>query len=459
MTAPHLIRTALSAARRLSTATLVAIAVVAVVCAFTLAYRYAQERRGVGAVASPSLPAEAFAGEVPPTGSFSARVAYTCFGVPDPGEVSSEVAWDDAWFYDDARAYNHGLARAASVLSAIAYSESEYYKEGGARTAYMENALAELGFTRVDTSSYRYRSEVVDEVLDMVTDESDGVAYTVASKPVADGGRTGRTLVAVIVRGSYGSEWLSNFDVLGSPERSSAADLEQRRSQDHAGYQRAAAEIEAVVRERCSAVASDGGEPVVLLCGHSRGGAVAGLVAAMLDDAAAAGGSAVPAESVFAYTFASPRTTLSTEDGGDRYGNIFNVLNPADPVTRLPLESWGYTRYGMDVLLPSVDDGGFPARYAAFEDGMRELTGGDSPYVPETKRTLDTVIMEMSAAVETPADLVTPAGAAKLAATLVTRIDPLTILGGHYPSVYIAWMHALDADALPAPRPDAAPVG
>lgn len=95
-----------------------------------------------------------------------------------------------------------------------------------------------------------------------------------------------------------------------------------------------------------------------------------------------------------------------------------------------------------------MDDEGFAARYAAFEDRIGALTGEESPYVPETKRTLDTVVEEMSAAVETPAELVTPSGAARLAATLVTRIDPLTVLGGHYPSVYIAWMQELDANDL-----------
>ena len=83
-------------------------------------------------------------------------------------------------------------------------------------------------------------------------------------------------------------------------------------------------------------------------------------------------------------------------------------------MTRLPLESWGYARYGVDLTLPSVDDEGFAERYAAFEGRIGTLTGEGSPYVPETKRTLDTVIEEMSAAVETPAELVTPSGAARL---------------------------------------------
>lgn len=448
MVGPHLIRNALSAVRRASTASLVAIAVVAVACAFTLAYRYVQERRGVGAVASPSLPTEVFAEEVPPTGSFTARLDYTCFGVPGSGEVSSDVFWDDAWFFSDPSSYNHGIARAASVLSALAYSESEYYKEGSDSPAYMEHALAGLGFTQVDSSSYRYRSEVVDEVLDMVTDESDGVAYTVATKRIADGEGRERTLIAVAVRGSYGSEWLSNFDVVGSTEGASAEELELRRSQDHAGYKRAAAAVEEAVRARLAAAEVNGEEASVLLCGHSRGGAVAGLVAAMLDDEAARGDRFVSADSVFAYTFASPRTTMSVENDRARYGNIFNILNPADPVTRLPLESWGYARYGVDLTLPSVDDEGFAERYTAFEGRIGTLTGEGSPYVPETKRTLDAVIEEMSAAVETPAELVTPSGAARLAATLVTRIDPLTVLGGHYPSVYIAWMQELDANDL-----------
>ena len=88
--------------------------------------------------------------------------------------------------------YNHELARASSVLAALAYSESGYYQSGSNQPAYMEEALAQLGFDEVCTDSYRFRSEVLDEVLNLVTDDADGVAYTIARKRLALSGGDGQ---------------------------------------------------------------------------------------------------------------------------------------------------------------------------------------------------------------------------------------------------------------------------
>ena len=122
---------------------------------------------------------------------------YTCFGARTR-ESSSLVLWDDGWFSADPYAYNHSLARAASVLAALAYSESAYYQGSSAGVPYMERAMRELGFDEVDTGSYRYRSEVVDEVLDVVTQDADGVAYTIARKRCSRAeGDADRDLIAV----------------------------------------------------------------------------------------------------------------------------------------------------------------------------------------------------------------------------------------------------------------------
>ena len=437
-----------------------------------LAVRRGQELRGHGAIEAPAVLETAYAGELPRQGRFEANVAYTCYGVSGDGEVSSSVLWDDAWFSQDSFTYNHELARACSVISALAYAESGYYQSGSDTPPYMENALYDLGFDKVETESYRYRSEVVDEVLDVMTQQSDGVAYALAHKDLGESDGVRRELIAVSVRGSYGSEWLSNFN-LGEGEAAAAAEaLADERSHDHTGYQIAALDILAHLDEWVDEVESRGSEVSILLTGHSRGGAVAGLLASMLDDraatradatatdAAAADATATDAAAadatgtdatdaaalaprVFAYTFASPRTTLNTRSNDARYGNIFNIVNPADMVTSVPLESWGYVRYGVDKPLPAVDDAGFSELHASMLAAFTELTGQEDAYDPETKLAIDAAVRELSVSVPTSSDLLTPRGVASVAAACALRINPARILLGHYPSVYIAWMEAL----------------
>lgn len=437
-----------------------------------LAVRHGQELRGHGAIEAPAVLETAYAGELPRQGRFEANVAYTCYGVSGDGEVSSSVLWDDAWFSQDSFTYNHELARACSVISALAYAESGYYQSGSDTPPYMENALYDLGFDKVETESYRYRSEVVDEVLDVMTQQSDGVAYALAHKDLGESDGVRRELIAVSVRGSYGSEWLSNFN-LGEGEAAAAAEaLADERSHDHTGYQIAALDILAHLDEWVDEAESRGSEVSILLTGHSRGGAVAGLLASMLDDRAAtradaavdaaaadatgtdatgtdaasaadATGAAASAPRVFAYTFASPRTTLNTRSNDARYGNIFNIVNPADMVTSVPLESWGYVRYGVDKPLPAVDDAGFSELHASMLAAFTELTGQEDAYDPETKLAIDAAVRELSVSVPTSSDLLTPRGVASVAAACALRINPARILLGHYPSVYIAWMEAL----------------
>lgn len=444
-----------------------------------LAVRHGQELRGHGAIEAPAALDAAYAGELPRQGRFEANVAYTCYGVSGDGGVSSSVLWDDAWFSQDPFTYNHELARACSVISALAYAESGYYQSGSNTPPYMENALYDLGFDKVETESYRYRSEVVDEVLDVMTQQSDGVAYALAHKNLGESDGVRRELIAVSVRGSYGSEWLSNFN-LGEGEAAAAAEaLADERSHDHTGYQIAALDILAQLDEWVDEAESRGSEVSILLTGHSRGGAVAGLLASMLDDRAAAragagvgtdasgaatdaaatdgadaatasaatdaadADAAASAPRVFAYTFASPRTTLNARSNDARYDNIFNIVNPADLVTSVPLESWGYVRYGVDKPLPAVDDADFSELHASMLTAFTELTGKEDAYDPETKLAIDAAVRELSVSVPTSSDLLTPRGVASVAASCALRINPARILLGHYPSVYIAWMEAL----------------
>ena len=387
-------------------------------------------------------------------------LTYTSLDAPGAGEASAPMVWDDSWFERDETEYNHELARAASVLSALAYSESGHYQNPAEVPAYMEHALSALGFSEVDTGSYRFRSEVVDEVLNLVTDDADAVAYTVARKRVSGasddcasgespaGHREGgdgvmafgsssiapRDVIVVSIRGSYGSEWVSNLD------------LSRDEEDDHGGYVRAAHEVVSRLESMIASSHLEGSDVSVLLVGHSRGGAVANLVAAELDGRRAH--AVASRDRVYAYTFASPATTLNRAAHDERYANIFNIINPADIMPSLPLRAWGYERYGVDLTLPSEGAPGHTSLDARMRSEYERSVGVVCAADSGDARVVKEVISDISARVGSADDLVTPRGAAAVLRATALRVNPARLLHSHYPSTYICWMQVVEEGDL-----------
>lgn len=390
---------------------------------------------GTNAVTAPTVSSERR------TGSFGATLEYAALFSHDGHRVTSDVAWDDAWFFQDPTVYNHELAHTCTVLSAIANAESAYYQQGSTVPAFAEHAFAELGFDEVCTASYRYRSEVLDEVIG-VLDGTDVVAYTLATKRVRNP-ETGaeKELFVVVVRGSYGSEWLSNIKIEGA---SGVAGAEG--DGDHLGFTLAANEIVADLEERAAALAPDV-ERAYLFCGHSRGGAVANLLASYSDDMADGSRALATAGDVRAYTFATPNCTSSETARDASYDNIFNLLNPSDLVPQLPLSSWGYARYGRDVWLPGAGDAALDARWDAVCASYEATMGTACPSDPEDRAAVSAFVRDIGERVSDFDELVSPGGLLELAGACM-RIDLPRLLASHYPNTYIAWLDATTEDDL-----------
>lgn len=433
--------------RKRKLAVLVVLTIVAATAAglySVVTWRLTMERRGVGAVDAPTT-LEHIDDTTNRTGRFTATVDYTSMAAPADQKVSTQIQWDDDWFFADPTAYNHELATTCSVLSAIANSESNYYQAGTGAPAYMEEALAQLGFTDVSTASYRYRSEIIDEIVNFITNTNDVTAYSIATKRVtsSETGAT-KTLMLVSIRGSYGSEWVSDANFGG------AADVASEEV-DHEGFRVAAEEVIAQIGQGVSAYEERGGSTddlAILFCGHSRGGAAANLAAAYADEAADGAHPLAPLGSIYCYAFASPRTTTAAHAGDARYDNIFNILNPSDLVPRLPLASWGYDRYGRDVWLPEYGSAAFEAGYDEMRRRFLANVGVECPYDPTDATVVKAVESGLADKVPTQADFLSLGGVTALAEALTQKMDVGRVLCSHYPNVYIAWMQTVDAAAL-----------
>lgn len=416
---------------------LVIVVVAGVALAVAVHHRQEQERLGLGAVSAPSAPQE-LEGSTDRTGAFTARIDFTSMAT-GAETISTEVAWDDEWFFQDPTVYNHELATTCAVLSAVANSESGYYQAGSDSPAYMEEALAELGFEDISTASYQYRSEIFDEIVDFLAGTDDVVAYSVATKRVTSADGAEKTLYLVSVRGSYGSEWLSDANM------GDAANYEMD-AIDHEGFMRAANEIVDDLAARITEEAgTEGTDDIALLfTGHSRGAATANLAASYADDMTLGLRVLAPLSSIYCYTFATPELTTVDNTDDALYDNIFNILNPSDMVPRLPLASWGYSRYGHDLWLPGYGDEGFDEKHEAMREVFEANTGVESPYVPEDREHVDKLVEDLGREIPTADDFASAGGIFSLVRDLLADVNPMQVLYGHYPSAYIAWMQSLD---------------
>ena len=417
------------------------IVVAGIALALAVQHRLQEKEQGIGVVEAPETTIE-LTDSSGKTGSFDANISFTSMATGDE-TIGTTVAWDDNWFFEDPAEYNHELATTCSVLSAVANSESSYYQAGSHSKPFMEQALSALGFDEISTSSYQYRSEIFDEVVDFIVGTDDVVAYSVATKHLVNDEGKEKTLYLVSIRGSYGSEWLSDLQM------GDASDYEME-AIDHEGFMLAANEIMEDLAVRITEEAQDKGidDIALLFCGHSRGAAVANIAAAYADDMTLGLRSLAPLDSIYCYTFATPEvTTVDVVEEG-LYNNIFNIMNPSDLVPRLPLAQWGYARYGNDLLLPGYGDEGFDARYEEMCDAFTENTGVECPYVPEDREAVDKLIDDLGTAIPEVEDLTSLGGMTALIKDLMSDINPIQVLYGHYPSVYIAWMQSIDAEEL-----------
>lgn len=168
-------------------------------------------------------------------------------------------------------------------------------------------------------------------------DDDDICDVVIGHRPVKYKGTITEVVVAS-VRGTDGSvrEWSSNFDVgADNNEYWDYDNSEWKNRSNHKGFDVAAVRVYRELNDYINTYLS-GSNIAVFLNGHSRGAAVANIVAAMLSDSGR--------YDYCAYTYATPNTTLASN--ATSYRNIFNIVNKDDMVPYLPLDDWQFGKYG-----------------------------------------------------------------------------------------------------------------
>lgn len=357
------------------------------------------------------------------------------------GTTSTQIAFDDEWFLQDPGDYNNDLAVACMALSAIVNSESQHYGDADASTAYVEEALGELGFIDIRTDSYKTRSRIDDELQSLADDTADTDAYAIARKELPAVGEEPCTLVFVGVRGTFGAEWMSDLRVT-DPVWSGVTD-------DHAGFKLAEFDVALDLADYLEENEIDVDRVKLLVTGHSRGGSVANLLAANLIDWSDGETPLVKANNLYAYTFAPSASTKSEAYHDESYRTIFNVANPTDLVPRFPLEAWGYHCYGTRVTIPGLSTEGFDEAYATMQRMRAKNTGFAStePYHEGDRNVLDDLERSLVENVPDPEDLSSADGAIHAAQELV-KLDLQRVIASHAPDTYLAWLQTVGEDGL-----------
>jgi len=237
----------------------------------------------------------------------------------------------------DSDKYYPDLAYMLMALAAAAYNdtgsqgglltvENAGYQSKSKELYHITKAYEDLGF--VDYQPYNYYNDPDDAAYGV-----DNAAFTIGRKQLSEN----EALVLIVVRGSYGkipdlakgdpltltSDWKSNLRI----------DMDS--SGKHYGFATAADKVYSQVmsflksRYQNTFIKSN---IRYVITGHSRGAAVANLLAVRLHDAG------VPDSKVYDYNFACPDTVrgFTLSDLSKDHENIVNVCNSADAVSVIP---------------------------------------------------------------------------------------------------------------------------
>ena len=218
--------------------------------------------------------------------------------------------YSDSLFSGSANTFSKKLAVASISLASAAYSEAQ-----------SRDILKELGFEDIYQGNYKEKATM---------SYNDFAAYNIGCKEITINGLN-KNLVIVTVRGTTGNyEWYSNFNIDNTA--------------DHKGFYKAAAEIEEAVVPYLEKGGIDSN--ILWITGHSRGASISNILAGRfsLDY-----GDLIDSRHVYGYTFAPASVSLNADTS---LNNIFNFCNPGDVVTQVPLNLWGYKRFGKDVECP-----------------------------------------------------------------------------------------------------------
>lgn len=286
--------------------------------------------------------------------------------------------FDEGWFSGEKHSafkYNHSLARFLCLFADSSYTDVFSEPE--------ENLLRKnyraLGI-KDSAMEFHYDVNYSDSIWG-----NDQCACSFASLEITLPDGRKRNLILAVIRGTpfNSNEWLSNLNI---------NDTGGTQNDMHKGFALAASVTHTQLISYMLRHKIVPSESCILITGHSRGAAVANILSKLLleDDFFSEG-------DIYTYTFASPNTTTDISAHDDKYGFIWNIVNPEDVVPTVPLNrgNWLFTKYGHTKVFSSAVTEGrenfLEGDCKKINDVYRKLSGRD--YAPFTTGPLVPVLI------------------------------------------------------------------
>ena len=263
-------------------------------------------------------------------------------------------------FFGNNGEYSEDLAVLSSLCAFDIYSSNpEKPEERGKDLNYLGLNTSSLKYpmdfsTKGDTKLFPVNLGLTDienikiEGHEYKDDKDDITEFVIGRKKVKYDGKD-ENVVMIIVRGTNGthSEWTSNFDVGATTNEYTNATGNHKdwtNKENHKGFDVTANRVIREVEAYLSSKSIKSG--AILITGHSRGAAVANLVGKHFQDKGSVGYYDKDKKSYrpFTYAFATPNTTTSSDVR--KYKSIFNIVNEDDMIPYMPLQKWGFRKYG-----------------------------------------------------------------------------------------------------------------
>ncbi len=269
----------------------------------------------------------------------------TFYAVTVQADRALQVPFNRKWFLNDAREYSHDLAKLSLGLTVSAFRPSlDYSDPSRTSDSGAVSFLTQAGFTDLQSDDYDKNPNIYT------------VSTVMGHETITEGDESFELIAVGVCGQGYRDEWESNFSI-GS-------------GTIHDGFERSANQI---YNRIFGYIASHhlSGKMKIWISGFSRAAAVSNITAARLTES-----DTFSEETVFAYTFGTPRTTKEPMPG--KYENIKNIVGKMDPVPSTPFADWGFDRYGITYFTPELEtDSDYLDKRSAANVIYKEITGID----------------------------------------------------------------------------------
>lgn len=214
-------------------------------------------------------------------------------------------------FSQPSNTYNKNIAEMSIIACGLSYPEV-----GKPNDELIIDFLTKLGFKDIKTYNY-YNMEHVDR--------SDLVGMAIGHRTLYQNNKP-YELIFVIIRGTIGGEWYSNFDI-GENETL------------HKGFEIATIDAAKNMQEYVNTynLKDNLTNSRLLITGHSRGASVANMISRHISI------SNIKPDNLYIYTFAAPNYTRAPQPKD----NSWNFINSGDLVPTIPF--WDFTREGHQI--------------------------------------------------------------------------------------------------------------